>query len=180
MDKIKIVYIIALMCFVLYNIPVVKERIGSVKDIFKLNGGKTSGSSIDLRTTQLQASYREFLSKPIYGHGLYYIEEDMGWANLEEERTSDSDFQGFESYIYQLLIEQGLVGILTTIIIVLSIAIYYIKKRRISKEVSALGLSILVMFLMFIIGTGTLHSWIISMGLIGLSIKYLELKCKEV
>jgi hypothetical protein len=180
MDKIKIVYLVTIMCFLIYNVPMVKERTESVVDIFKTGGGKTSGSSLDMRTMQLLASYSEFLNKPIFGHGLYYIEEDMGWANIEEERTSDSDFQGFESYIYQLLIEQGLVGILTTIIIVLSIAIYYIKKRRISKEISALGLSILVMFLLFIIGTGTLHSWIISMGLIGISIKYLELKQKEV
>ncbi|HTE25974.1 O-antigen ligase family protein [Flavitalea sp.] len=177
--KIKMLIAIGFICCVIYNIPIIHESVENTVDAFRVNGGNTSGSSLNMRTLQLQASYNEFLKNPIFGNGLYYIEEDLGWASTEQERTSDPDFEGFESYFYQLLIEQGSVGIFVTLIFIASIISYLFKKRVVDKQISAFGFSILCMFLVFSMGTGTLHSWIISMGLIGICSKYLELKQHE-
>ena len=129
-----------------------------------------------MRLTQLQASYKEFAKKPIFGNGLYYINENLGWDKNPDNRTSDEEFEGFESYIYHLLIEQGIAGILTNLIFFMWLIRYFLIKRPLLKEFSALGISILLMFLTFIIGTGTVGSWCITMGLLGIIIKYIELK----
>lgn len=174
--KIRLLTFGSLICLAIYNIPLIQEKIDNSLDIFKTGGEKTEGSSLAMRTIQLNASYGEFLKKPFSGNGLYYIKENLSWSSNPENRIIDDDFQGFESYIYQLLIEQGLIGIITNAIFFISIIIYFLERRLVQKEFSALGLAIILMFLTFIIGTGTLNSWVISMGLIGILIKYLELK----
>ena len=162
------------ICFALYATPIVREKVNNTLEIFKTGGGKIAGSSLEMRTTQLNASFDVFLSKPIFGHGLYYINENLGWDKNPENRTSDEEFEGFESYVYHLLIEQGICGIISNIIFFSSIWIYFIKKKKLLKEKSALGLSILSMFLTFIIGTGTVNSWTISMGLLGVLVKNVQ------
>jgi len=179
MRKFQIAALLAITGIVLVSIPAVSGKLKASADLLKMDGGKTSGSSLNMRVVQLQASYNEFLKKPAFGNGLYFIEENLGWADAEQERISDPDFEGFESYLYQLLIEQGAMGIVTTFIFVISIGFYFLKNRKISSEVTSLGLSVLTMFILFSFGTGTLHSWVISMGIIGIAIKYIELKRRE-
>lgn len=178
--KIKICILGIIISCILYNVPLIHEKIGVTLDIFEEGGGDTKGSSLEMRSIQLFASYTEFLKKPITGHGFNYINENMGWDPVAENRTSDDDFQGFESYIYSLLIEQGLIGIITNIIFFISMIIYFFRKSLKYKGTSGLGLGILLMFLTFIIGTGTLGSWSITMGLLGLIIGYIELENKKV
>src|ERR1035437_757477 len=179
--KIRLLIYGTLFCLAIYNIPFIQEKIDNTIDIFKTGGEKTEGSNLAMRTIQLNASYGEFLKKPFSGNGLYYITENLIWSNNPENSVSDDDFQGFESYIYQLLIEQGLIGIITNAIFFISIIRYFLIRRLVQKEFSALGLAIILMFLTFIIGTGTLNSWVISMGLTGIliKIKYLELRQLE-
>lgn len=175
-SKIKLLFYGTFICLAIYNLPFVQEKIDNTIDIFKTGGENTAGSSLNMRKTQLNESYQVFLKNPITGNGLYFINENLGWNSNPEYRVSDDDFQGFESYIFHLLIEQGLIGIITNAIFFISIIIYFFKRRLVQKEFSALGFAIIIMFLTFIIGTGTVDSWVISMGLIGILIKYLELK----
>ncbi len=156
------------------NVPLIREKIDATIEIFKTSENPIVGSSLDMRSTQLSASYNEFLKSPVFGNGIYYINENLGWAKNPEDRIRDEDFQGFESYVYHLLIEQGSVGIFMNILFFVSTWIYFLKKRSMFKELSGMGLTILAMFLTFIIGTGTVNSWVISMGLEGILIKYLE------
>lgn len=167
-------YGMIIMSIAIYNITFIQEKIDATTAIFKTSESKTIGSSISMRAIQLDASYYEFLKNPIFGNGFYYINENLGWAKNPEDRIRDDDFQGFESYIYHLLIEQGSIGILINIIFFSSIFMFFLRKRLLLKEISALGFTILAMFLTFIVGTGTVNSWIISMGLIGILIKYIE------
>jgi O-antigen ligase len=167
-------YVMILISIAIYNITFIQEKIDATIEIFKTSESKTIGSSLIMRNKQLDASYHQFLKNPIFGNGFYYVNENLGWAKNPEDRIRDDDFQGFESYIYQLLIEQGSIGILINIIFFSSIFLYFLRRRLLIKEISALGLTILAMFLTFIIGTGTVNSWIISMGLIGILIKYIE------
>ena len=175
-QKIKVFFIACLLAFICYPIPLVKNRVDDTLDIFVTGGEKTIGSSIDLRTTQLIASYQEFLKKPIFGNGFKYITEDLGATDDAETNKSDTDFGGFESYGYHLLIEQGAVGILINLIFFTSLIIFFLKHTTTENELNGLGAAITLMFLTYSIGTGVLGSWPISMGLIGIILKLLELK----
>jgi hypothetical protein len=156
------------VCVALYNIPFVQTKINSSIDIFQSGGEKTSGSNLDMRSKQFDASYKVFLKNPIMGNGLGYIIDGLGF-NLKDD-TYDSDFKGFESYIYVLLIEQGLIGIISNIIFFVWAGVYFLRQRVNSKPFGGLGFSIILMFLIFITGTGAMGSWFITMGALGILI----------
>ncbi|MEO7049271.1 MAG: O-antigen ligase family protein [Ferruginibacter sp.] len=159
----------------LYAIPFIRDKMNNTIGIFEKEENQVGGSNLKMRQMQLLASYKLFSKKPISGNGLYYIEENLGYSSNEDKSTSADELQGFESYIYILLIEQGLIGIITNFIFFGAIIFYFIKNRKISKEFTGLGLAIAIMFLTFSIATGTLGSWIITMGILGIIIKIVEL-----
>jgi len=167
---------IILIGLILLNIPFVQEKINSVIDIVITGGTKTRGSSIEGRFVQLAASYSEFLKSPIHGNGLRYINENMGFSGTKGLKY----FGGFESYIFVVLIQEGLIGIVISLSF-FSYTIWYFfsKKDSLSKKPAALGLSIIIMFLVFIVGTSALDSWKITMGIIGVLIKAVELSYKN-
>jgi hypothetical protein len=156
------------ICLAVYNVPFIQAKINNSIDIFQSGGEKTNGSSIDMRTKQFDASYAVFLKKPITGNGLGYIVEGLGF-NAKDD-TYDSDFKGFESYLYDLLIEQGIIGMVTNAIFFVWVIVYFLKRRTVSKQLVGLGLGIIVMFLIFIFGTGSMGSWPITMGALGMLI----------
>ncbi len=85
---------------------------------------------------------------------------------------------GFESYVFELLIEQGIVGILGSLVFFTSIVYWLFKQRKYSveiRQISALGITIVVSFLAFSIATGALTSWYISMFLLGICMKKIVL-----
>jgi len=172
--KIAICITILFAGIILYNVNFFQQRIDGAVQIFSTSGSTTSGSSLEMRTTQLRASYNEFLKSPIAGNGLYYINENLGWGQDIENLNRDEDFQGFESHIFHLLIEQGAIGIVGNLIFFFSAFFYFVSKLSSAREKAALGFSVLIMFLIFICGTGTVDSWIISMGLLGVLIKDIE------
>lgn len=172
--KLQNILLLTLLSLVSYSfIPFVQEQVDNSLDIFITGGTKSDGSSMEMRNTQLLASLDQFNKSPIRGNGLSYIEEDLGWNN--KNKDVDSDFAGFESYIFQLLIEQGLIGIIITFALFLSIYRFFIKNMHSFKLLSGLGVSILSMFIIFSTGTGTLGSWTITMGLLGVIIKTIEI-----
>ncbi|HVW15541.1 MAG TPA: O-antigen ligase family protein [Mucilaginibacter sp.] len=133
------------------------------------------GSSLDMRIGQLQASYDLFKKKPVTGNGLYYIKETLGFSRDWNQSKSDKDLYGFESYVYELLIEQGLLGIIGNIFLFASLFIFFIKnnisKNRGTKKLSLLGIALLVAYLSFIIGTGDMGSFPVFMIVMGITIK---------
>jgi hypothetical protein len=166
-----------LICLAIYNVPVIQSKINDSLDIFVTGGKKVKGSSVNMRSDQLGGSYNEFKKSPIFGNGIFYTQENLGFVSVKQN-TSDDKFQGFESYVYLLLIEQGSVGILVNLIFFISIGRYFLRNMAISKQFAGLGFTILIMFLIFIIGTGTLGSWNITLGMIGILICTLDYTIK--
>jgi hypothetical protein len=173
--KVQIALLAILFCAGIYTIPSIRDKINNTIDIFQKGGSQVSGSSLKMREMQLQASFLLFEKKPISGNGLYYIEENLGYSSNEDKSLSSNDLQGFESYFYIIIIEQGIIGIVLNVIFFGSLILYFWKRKIISVEYSGLGLAITIMFLTFSIGTGTLGSWIITMGILGIIIKKLQL-----
>ncbi len=173
--KIQIALLAILFCCGIYTIPSVRDKINNTIDIFQKDGSQISGSSLKMREMQLEASYLLFEKKPISGNGFYYIEETLGYSSDEDKSMSSNDLQGFESYFYIIIIEQGIIGIFLNLIFFGALILYFFKRKIVSIEFSGIGLAITLMFLVFSIGTGTLGSWIITMSIIGIIIKKLQI-----
>lgn len=152
------------------SLSIVEETVNT----FSSKGSKLEGSSVEMRDTQLQSSLLLFYEKPLFGHGFSYIVEGLGFGE-GDKRNSDSSFAGFESYSYKLLIEQGAAGIFSNVFLLLSFIVFLIKKR---KDIEPLGkplvygvMGTLVIFVLFILGTGDMGSFLFSMSLLGVNIR---------
>ncbi len=183
-QKMKILFtsvIVAFFCILL--VPQVSKIIEESLNL--LSGANTNlqeaSSSIEMREVQLAASLIVFSEKPLTGHGFAYISEGLGYSGDKESRTSSSDFYGFESYSYKLLIEQGMFGIIGNIFLFFSMFTFFIRiflsaQSDLSKRLAVLSVSFLVGFLLFIFGTGDLLSFTVTFSLIGLLVRtiYIE------
>lgn len=152
-----------------YNtIPAVEEKVNMVTDIF-VEDSETSGSTIAMRMSQ-------------YAYVLMYIEghEWLGlgkgfWAHsYAEDPYSVAGLFGIESVILSYLLEQGIVGLALWAFFYTSIFLYFLHNRRKRKALSGLGCSILVLYLVFSIGTGELGSVYPTMLLLGITMKMIE------
>ena len=160
--------------FTYFTVPVVAEAIDNSIDIFISGGENTKGSSVEMRTAQLLGATKYFLQNPIRGNGYFYIRNELGWGDRDKAKL-DSNMYGFESIVYQLMIEQGLIGLLTKLLFFIVLIIYFFRKRKIEKKLASLGISITLLFLSFSVGTGALGTWPLTMAFLGIIIKTIQL-----
>lgn len=174
--KIMVAAIIALTVVTMYhNVPSLKSSVDNSIDIFTTGGNKTKGSNIEMREIQLIGAYHYFLQSPIRGNGYGYIDNELGWGH-RDNKVLDSEMFGFESITYQLMIEQGIIGLFTKSLLFISLIVFFLKKIKTNKNLSGLGLAIVTLFLSFSIGTGPLGAWPMSMLLLGVIIKTIVVK----
>lgn len=176
-------FIIAPIVIVLaLQIPQVNEITDSVLDVFESsNTSKTEGSSFEMREQQLLISLKYFVEHPYLGNGIHSIIKKLGYATNIDKRTSDSDAFGFESFLFVLLIEQGLLGFLIHIILFYHIIRYHIRNIAISvgivKSHIRFNLIFIIGYLIYILGTGTINTLPIFFALIGISVAYQKNYC---
>ena len=84
---------------------------------------EVSGSNIDMRVGQLDAALESFWESPIWGHGINAVGEIKEHKNL--------GLKGGESYIFELLVNYGVVGIMAFLFLIISSIITLIHKRAI-------------------------------------------------
>ncbi len=164
--KIRVIVCTIAACTAMYSVPYIKDKIDSSLDVFQSGGQKTEGSDMAMRAVQFDASYALFKKSPIFGNGFNYIFSVLKFDPSED--TADTDLKGFESYTYELLIEQGIIGIVVNIIFFVWTLVYFLWKIKSAKQLSALGIATVIMFLIFGISTGTLNSWTITMAFLGI------------
>lgn len=140
----------------LLTIPVLNSSTDILSKAFSIFGtsSSVSGSSIDMRMTQLFATLDVAAKHPIRGNGLNYVVDFIA-VPLDEIGTAaqDTDFANFESIVFILVIEQGLIGILWLGALIASIFWYiFSNKRPCYIPVALLAIS----YLIFIFGSGPL------------------------
>ena len=109
--------------------------------------------------------------KIFFGMGRGYFANDLGWG--ENERV-DERLAGMESVIFGNLLERGIVGLVLWVAFY-SLIFFYLKKHRSAyKSITGLGMSFLVLYLLFAIGTGELLSVYPTMLLLGYVFKAIE------
>lgn len=170
MKKSFVIFLISvIVVFVCYNtIPIVYERINNVSTTIQ-GKDNVEGSSIELRNNQTSAVLLLFIQSPIVGHGIDYITEEMGFGTNQWE--GDSLYKGFESLVYIIMIERGLVGLFSELLIVLSILFYALKYLKQDKNTVANIVLLILAFIFFAISTGALDIWLLVMFYIGLYIR---------
>ncbi len=177
--KIAIAFSVLIIGFAAYaTIPAFQKTMDNTMDVFVTGGEETGGSSIDMRLVQLAGAYGYFMQSPIIGNGYEYINKELGWG----ERNSallDSDMYGFESVVFVLLIEQGIIGLLYHLVLLFGLIRYFSRNLKNNKVLASLGLSIVSLFFLFAVGTGALRSWPLTMLFLGMIIKTIVLSKNE-
>ncbi len=160
---------------ILAFIPSIVERVGNTFDIFISGGQKVQGSSVDMRISQFAASYKHFQRAPIFGNGLYYISENLGLSSNPDSRVDDADLLGLESHLFFVMIEQGVAGLIANTVFFLSITVFLIRRMKVQARIAVFGATILMIFLLYITATGSSGTWVVTMTLLGIVIKWLQL-----
>jgi hypothetical protein len=158
--------------FLLLLILSFSELFKAQTDMFSYLGGNTDGSSIEMRFKQLQSSLFFFNQKPLLGNGLGFFREEI----LPERSVSyETDLAGMESYLFELLIEQGIIQIMLIFTFIFISFKYFYANRNRFHFYSALGTALLFNFWLNAFITGPYGKWIYHFILIGLVIKNMEL-----
>jgi hypothetical protein len=183
--KIKIILVSSFIGVVaIVNVPAVDKLFNESVKTFSSEGSDLEGSSVEMREIQLGASVLIFNQNPVYGNGFDYITENLGYSSDESERKTGNDLMGFESYIYKLLIEHGITGIVANIIFFILIVYWLLKSipkvNALGRKVIILNFAYLISFISFIIGTGDLGTFVFFMSFLGVNIKLVELCKKDV
>lgn len=131
----------------------------------------TGGSSNEMRETQLASAMVVFSQSPIYGHGPDYVQEQMMGQNADYYVKAGLDFYGFESYLYIILIERGIIGCVIELVMLISILLYGLRERKRNKKESAYVISFLLGFVFFSLATGTMGTFIMTMMFIGMAMR---------
>ena len=131
------------------------------------------GSSVSMRTAQMAGAVILWEKSPIIGNGYNYIFVDLNW----KKGTYHGKMAGFESIVYSLLIERGIVGIFVYVIFFFVLLLYFYTNRKV--PISVFGISTICFFLFYAIGTGVLDAYVNMMAFIGISIACIESKTKE-
>ena len=157
------------------SVPIVSGYVDNALDVFITGGKSTAGSSFEMRNKQLMGATAYFANAPLFGNGYGYIDKELGWGDRENS-ILDENMYGYESIIFLLLIEQGLAGLLSKFVFFFFLLIYCFRNLKTDKHLATLGLSVMVLFLAFSIGTGALGTWPLTMLFMGIIMKTLELK----
>lgn len=151
-----------------YTIPAVEENVNKVTDIFVENS-ETVGSSIQLRMSQ-------YMYVLIYTKGNELLGLGKGYWSYAyaEDPDSVAGLLGVESVILKYLLEQGIVGLALWALFYSIIFLYFWRNRKKIRDLTGLGTAILLLYLIFSIGTGELGSVYPTMLLLGIVVKSVE------
>lgn len=161
---------------VLYqNVAFVQNAADSVLDIFLTGGENTSGSTIDLRETQLETSLLFFYLHPWLGNGFNYFHEVI----RTQYDTNLMGLAGLEGYGYKLLVEEGSLMIISVVLLYSSMLLFFIRRLNI-RQYASMAIAWIVSFFFFLFGTGEYGGiYTIGMLFIGMLLRYVQLQSQK-
>lgn len=165
---------------IMTTILATREKLSSVSDMFKGDGGKTEGSSLNMRERQLELSLYLHKQSPVWGNGFNYFNE---FLKTDEKLIRKQGLMGAESYLFVLLIEAGMVQMCCIGMFFLSLLAYFLSKLRTSPTYALWGITILIQFVLVIFITGAFGRWQYALPFVGLAMRAIcnqkELLCYE-
>jgi len=170
------VFLIPALYVSIMQFSATSNAIDKVLDIFTTGGTQLTGSSVSMRQDQLLISLGYFYKSPIYGNGFNYLVDNLKFSSDKSKRQTDADAYGFESYLFILLIEQGILGILANIFIFYGLiklhTINLFRVTSLDQKLTFSNLLIAISYIIFIFATGTLNSMPIFFLLMGISLSH--------
>ena len=151
-------------------IPALQEKISETLTVFDKDSSQVSGSSIDMRVVQYSAVLSHIKDHEWFGRGIDYFLIDMRWREGKQYLV-DEDLYGLEGVIMNHLLERGIIGVAFYAIFYISLLIFIYKHRKSNKEIAALCISTLSVYLAFANMTGELNSVFPTLLIIGCGIK---------
>lgn len=149
------------------TIPIVNEKVDQMTTIVSDTKGRDiGGSNVEMRTIQFATVLYYIKDTPEFGRGVRFFYYDMGW-NKGKTGLRDSRLYGLEGVYLTDLLERGFVGYFLYLSIWIVILIYLLKFRHYNRELSALGISIWLQYMIFANMTGELSSAFPTLLLIG-------------
>lgn len=155
-------------------VPALEEKVNYMFSVFDKNS-EVGGSSLEMRSIQYAAVLSHVANNPVLGCGYNYFHKDLGWGEGKKYLKDDRLF-GLEGVHLNYILERGFLGFAIYLLIYIIIISYFWKLRRVNKNVSGLGLSILVAYLSFSFMTGELGSVYPTLLLTGMTIGLMETK----
>lgn len=162
------------------SIPFLQEKVNDILSIFDKNSSM-SGSSIEMRVLQYTAVMNHVRDHFLLGRGLDYFFIDMGWSEGKQYLV-DQDLFGLEGVLMNYLLERGFLGICFYLFFYVYVLCFFYKHKSVDKNISALGVSILVTYLAFANMTGELNSVFPTLLITGICLKvlYMNIICKKI
>ena len=169
-----IVFFMLLYAFYLY-IPFVHEKLQFIGTMF---GGEADsevrGSSIEMRLTQLAAVLYHVEGHFLFGRGYDFFRIDLGWED-GRDGLLDPDLEGLEGVQFSLLLERGVIGLLVYAIFWLSMLYLFYKYKKRDRQTCALGISIIIGYLLFSIMNGELGAPFFAGLILGMGMRIYSL-----
>lgn len=143
---------------------------------------EVSGSTIEMRIEQFRLSVELVKDEILIGRGFRWLKEEFGLDSTKKDFVMKKGYYGFESFIFVTLVETGILGLIAYFIVFGRIILYnflkIIKFRKDENQVisCSLSLSIFLAYFVFIITTGEGHMTPITLSLIAILTKYIQVK----
>lgn len=154
------------------TIGFVEKKVDKLTDIFKENP-RVSGSSINLRMAQFTTTLRLIEGHEALGRGQGYFSKS--WTN---DIGNVEGLQGLESVVFHHLLERGIIGFALWVVFYAWLFYVFWRDRQQHVLLTGLGMSILIAYLSFAVGTGELGSVYPTLLLLGVVLKVIEHKKK--
>ena len=154
---------------ILYNTsPFLHEKIELMFTAITDSGGDVvGGSNLNLRHQQIEAVFFHIKDDLLFGRGVGYFGKDLGF-NKGIENLKDIRLMGLEGVYMSYLLERGIVGLFLWISYYIVILRYFYKHRFKDRYTSAIGITIIVVYISFGCMTGqllSLYPTLLSLGL---------------
>ncbi len=157
-----------------FTVPFLRDKVYQMTTMFD-EGYSDTGSSLEMRTMQYVAMWEEVQGHEWTGLGKGYFVNEMGWGGTREEHVNE-DLKGLEGVILYNMFERGYVGVFFWFIFYFLLFLYIRKNRFLSPSVYYLGISVLILYLLFANMTGELRSVYPTLLILGYVIKVLYVK----
>lgn len=142
----------------------VTELADSIVDVIFPGGSggeKYGGSNVDARGIQIAAALQYLKEKPLFGHGFAYF------AEVISQGKKHTTLLGMESYLCFVGVEYGLVYLVAIIGFYTSCFLYFLRNRFYNRLYADLGISLLAMFIPYLIFAWVGGCWFFFMPMLG-------------
>lgn len=142
----------------------VSQLIDSIVDVISPSGSggeKYGGSNVDARGMQITAAMQYLQAKPWFGHGFAYF------AEVISRGEKHASLLGMESYLCFLGVEYGILNMIAVLVFYINILMCFLRNRVCNRLYADLGLSLLSMFILYLIFAWVGGCWFFFMPVLG-------------